>query len=170
MRQDSRWTAIALAASVTLAGACAAEAPSRSENVGASRLRGTIRPCVPPPTIPRSPGALAMLLPRGVSLPDDAAIVSATDTDGSRTVVARTAMSPSDLHARYKAQVEAAGYAVLKLDDEVIEAELYFSLPDGSLGLAQQVRARCPEGATQTIVSTVASGTGPVTTVPHPRP
>ena len=150
---------------------CGRSAPPPAPSTeGKSILSGTVRPCVPPPTVEPDPTLMRALLPLGLALPDDAAIVQTTNADGTRTVVARTRLSPSELHARYLAQVEAAGYAVLKVDDEVVEAELYFSLPDGGLGLAQQVKARCPVGETQTILSTVSPGAGPVTTVPHAQP
>lgn len=166
-----RYAGVAMIAAVLMA-ACGGggERQQRGNGDGVSRLVGTVRPCVPPPSLGTAPEAVAALLPAGLSLPDDAEVTAVSDAEGMKTVVARTRLQPSALHARYTAQAEAAGYPVLKTDDEIIEAELYFSLPDGGLGLAQQVRARCPEGATQTIISTVAAEAGPVTTVPRPLP
>lgn len=147
-----------------ISAGCTSEATSPGARRGTSEIVGTTRPCAPPPTIPASDAD--GLLPQGIELPADASLVSAARSGPTRTVVARTSLAPSAAHAMYLRQIEGAGYEVLRLDDEVIEAEIYFSMPGGSLGVVQQIRARCPEGSTQTLVSVVEPGAGAPTTAP----
>jgi hypothetical protein len=127
-------------------------APSSSaDNEGASKASGTVPPCTPPEVEPL--GDVETLLPKGITLPPNAELVSSTTSDARTDVVVQSEATVSDLHARYIAQVKAAGYEIVKLDDEGHEAEVYFTVPGTSRALVQQVRSRCPAGMTRTVFS-----------------
>jgi hypothetical protein len=122
-----------------------------ADNEGVSEAAGTTPTCTAPAVQPL--GDVASLLPKGIALPPDAELISSTTSNARTDVVVQSKATVGELQSRYTAQVRAAGYEIVKLDDEGHEAEVYFTVPGTSRALVQQVRSRCPAGTTRTVFS-----------------
>lgn len=114
---------------------------------GASVIVGTTQPCVAPPALPVE--AAAGKLPPGLSLPPNSSLIGVDEANGTTTVTGETSMGVTELQDVFREQLQAAGYVIHREDNEGIEAELFFGLPDGRVGVVQERLPRCPEGVTR---------------------
>lgn len=141
------WLAVVL----TLAG-CSSSAPSATASApprgeGRSVVVGSVAPCVPPSAIPF--GDVAKRLPPGLSFPPGARLLQVDVAGGVTTIVGETRMAIAPLQARFRRELVAAGREVFAEDNEGIEAELFFTIPGGGMGVVRETKARCPVGLTR---------------------
>lgn len=111
------------------------------------------------------------MLPGGISLPPEAVVLDSKAAGPVRTLIVQAPGTVGDAYLRYKAQLEAAGHHIVKVDDEGHEAELYFTLPGAAFAAIQVVRPRCPDGVVRILFSTSddpAAGASSVTTALPP--
>ena len=74
-------------------------------------------------------------------------------TGGVTTIVGETRIAIGTLQDRFRRQLVAAGREIFAEDNEGIEAELFFTLPGGGIGVIRETRARCPVGLTRFSIS-----------------
>ena len=145
---------IAIAIAIVVAGCTSGSETARGpttvplrEGEGRSVIVGSTTLCSPPESIPL--GDVGSRLPAGLSLPPGARLLEVKEVDGTISVSGETQMGVADLQAFFRDQLTAAGYPIHREDNEGIEAELYFGLPDGRVGVVQERVARCPKGTTR---------------------
>ena len=114
---------------------------------GRSVVVGTVAPCVPPSPIPF--GDVAKQLPPGLAFPPGSRLLEVDVTGGVTTIVGETRTAISPLQAHFRAELVAAGREIFSEDNEGIEAELFFTLPGGGIGVVRETKARCPLGMTR---------------------
>lgn len=112
---------------------------------------GSAAPCVPPSPIPVD--RLGNRLPAGLALPPGSRLLEVDDTGGVTTVVGETSIGVSPLQNRLRKELTAAGRVIFSEDNEGIEAELFFSVPHGGIGVVRATRARCPVGMTRLTIT-----------------
>jgi hypothetical protein len=98
-------------------------------------------------------GDVATRLPPGVRFPAGARLLEVDVTGGVTTVVGETRLAIGPLQDVFRKQLTAAGREIFAEDNEGIEAELFFTLPQGGIGVIRQTRARCPAGVTRFSIS-----------------
>jgi hypothetical protein len=142
-------SAVALVAVAACAsdGTPRANASSLPPGEGRSVVVGTVAPCVPPSAIPF--GDVTSKLPPGLRFPPGSRLLEVDVAGGVTTIVGESSAGIGQLHARFRAQLVAAGRDVFAEDNEGIEAELFFTIPGGGLGVVRETKARCPVGVTR---------------------
>jgi hypothetical protein len=118
---------------------------------GRSVVVGSVAPCVPPSAIPVT--QLPATLPAGVALPAGSRLLSVDVTGGVTTIVGETRVAIGPLKEQFRRPLTRAGREIFSEDNEGIEAELFFTLPGGGIGIVRETRARCPVGVTRFSVS-----------------
>jgi hypothetical protein len=114
---------------------------------GRSVVVGSAAACTPPSAIALT--RASHKLPAGMSFPAGSRLLQVEEEDGVTTVVAESRQTISALQQLFRGQLRAAGREIIAEDNEGREAELYFSVPGGGLGILRQSLARCPVGVTR---------------------
>ena len=146
-RSATAWLAALLALAGCGSGSSSTAASPPPPGEGRSIVVGSAPPCIPPSSIPL--GNVAELLPPGLAMPPGSRLLERDVTGGVTTVVGETRTPIAPLLAHFKARLTAAGRVIFSEDNEGIEAELFFSVPGGRIGVLRETRARCPVGVTR---------------------
>lgn len=102
---------------------------------------------MPPSSIPFD--TVAAKLPAGLRFPPGSRLLEVDVTGGVTTIVGETRIAIGPLQDRFRAELKEAGRDVFAEDNEGREAELFFTIPGGGLGVVRETQARCPVGVTR---------------------
>ena len=172
MNRPSRWIATAVitaGAAACTGGSTPAKPPAASSGQGRSVAAGPTVACRVPPSHPVT--TESSVLPKGLTLPSHAEVLQLTTNASITSLIVQAPGTIADIYAVYKGQLDSAGYAIVKTDNEGREAELYYSLPGVTFAAIQMVRASCPDRAVRILFSTssdAAAGATAVTRGPLP--
>lgn len=111
--------------------------PTTREGISVAADGGSAPPCDPPPAYDGQ-----VMLPPGLDLPDTAVVTDVVDVPAGVVVSGYTEGDPSSLVVDFSERIAGAGLTVDLVDDELREAEVYFS--GDTQGQVRLGRTNCP--------------------------